>query len=222
MQTLIRTVGSLLFPQENACHLCRCFLLQGGLLCPECQSALLKERLSGDRCMQNLRPLSTALSAFRYQDVARQMVLQLKYQSDRALAAPLGEAMCLTLLQHRPLCRRIDFVVPVPLHPSRQYERGYNQAVLLAQSLCRPLHLPLRTDILSRTRATGSQVNRSRSERLSALRNVFAIEDAAPVRGSCILLVDDVLTTGATALSCARVLLHAGAREVALITACRA
>lgn len=222
MQTLIRAASSLLFPQENACHLCESFLMHGGILCPECESQLWLNRLMGDRCMRKLHLLSYAMSALRYQDAARQMVLQLKYQSDRAMAVPLGEAMCLTLMQYPSLYRRMDEVVPVPLHPSRQYERGYNQAELLAQSLCRPLRLPVRADVLVRTRATGSQVGRSRSERLHALRHAFDVQNPALVRGRHILLVDDVLTTGATAITCAEALLCAGAKEVALITACRA
>lgn len=222
MQSLITAAGRLLFPQENACHLCQRFLDAGGVLCAQCERDLRKAQLSENCREMLLRPLSSAQSAFAYEATAKQMVLRLKYHSDGAMAVPLGESMCQILLENRPLYRRIDVVIPVPLHPVRQYERGYNQAQLLAEALCRPMRLPLRPEALVRTRATGSQVGRSRSQRLQALRRAFSVADPMLVQNRCILLVDDVLTTGATAVACAEALYRAGAGEVALITACRA
>ena len=109
----------------------------------------------------------------------------------------------------------------MPAHPERLRERGYYQAALLARAVCEHAGLSLWEDALTRTRHGTSQITRSREERLAALTGAFAA-DHARVAGKRVLLIDDVLTTGATAVSCAQALLDAGAERVCLLTACHA
>jgi ComF family protein len=111
-------------------------------------------------------------------------------------------------------------IVPVPMHKARQADRGYNQAELLAKAVAFHWQSPLRTDLLFRTKEIGSQTKRSAAQRREAISRVFV---ASPLAyGKRILLVDDVLTTGATASACAQALLDAGAAEVILLTVCQA
>ena len=160
----------------------------------------------------------TALSAFWYQDQARRLVHQLKFNGDLQATRPLGDQMTLVLAEAAWISQ-IDCLVPVPVHPLRLRQRGYNQAQVLAQQVGGHTGLPLCLDVLFRPREQGSQISRSRQERLLAMKDAFSAKSA---EGKHILLVDDVLTTGATAAACARALQAAGAAEVRILTACRA
>jgi ComF family protein len=110
-----------------------------------------------------------------------------------------------------------DAVVPIPLHRSRERERGFNQA----RELARHLGLPMR-DVLVRTRKTGSQADLPAARRRKNVDGAFALKTGASVEGSILVLVDDVSTTGATLNACAAPLLEAGAVEVRALTAARA
>ena len=217
-----RFIAPILFPQKNVCPLCQRHLESGCILCSPCEHGLARQLLPENDAIFRMPPLRYCLSVYAYKAEARQMVHKLKYHSAASLAQPLGEAMCLRLIHQRALYKRIDLVIPVPLHPSRQEERGYNQAELLAKALCETCRMPLRTEVLVRAKKTDSQVSRTRAQRMEAMRHVFAVTDVSAVKDRCILLVDDVFTTGATALSCADALYAAGAREVAVITVCKA
>ena len=116
--------------------------------------------------------------------------------------------------------RRFDLVVPVPLHPARQRERGFNQAELLAAELRRVSGLTVR-NVLQRTRYTTTQTQFDRSERMENLRGAFRLRRGSNVQDLRMLLVDDVLTTGSTLSECASVLREAGALSVHAVTAAR-
>ena len=216
-----KLLSALLFPQENACHVCERFLAEGGVLCAECMNLLMQDALAQPLWEKSLFPLSACLSACRYEGMARQLVHRLKYNADGSLAQPLGEAMLRVLIAQPALYRRMDLVLPVPLHAARLEQRGYNQAELLARAMAKPARLPVRTGLLERIRPTDTQIGRNRAQRMQAMRGAFQADSTA-VRGKVILLADDVLTTGATAMACAEALKRAGAAEIALITACRA
>jgi ComF family protein len=115
-----------------------------------------------------------------------------------------------------------DLVVPVPLHPSRERERGYNQAALLAKPLARRLRLPYKPILLVRTRPRPEKRVLSLEERWEAVRGAFATRPGSQVDKQRVLLVDDVLTTGATLDACARALLDSGAKSVVGLTVARA
>lgn len=203
-------IRSLLFPQENSCHLCGSFP-DMGLLCKTCMKELLRLRIR-----EETRPpaalMHACMAAFTHEGIARQMVHRLKYQHDPALAAIMGEHMAVSLGGFR-----VDAVVPVPLYPKREEERGYNQAALLAREVCFHTGLRCETHALKRIRPTDSQVGRTRSERLFAMRGAFTVPAPEKVQDKSILLVDDVLTTGATAVSCAEALRLAGAAQISLL-----
>lgn len=158
--------------------------------------------------------LDALYCALAYEGTAARLVRALKYASVERAADVLGHHMLRVLPGNM-----YDCVVPVPLHRSRQRRRGFNQAALLGAYICEHAHLPL-LDALTRTRATKTQTALIREDREENVRDAFAA--IVPVQGLSLLLVDDVLTTGQTALACAAALKAAGAKHVALLAATRA
>lgn len=216
---LYRPFLPVLFPQETSCHLCeRATEGEGSILCPACAAALRRLRIPPRDALTLHEPLAACVSAYFHEDEARLLCHLLKFRWDAAAARPLAAGMA-EALALSGLADTQDGAAPVPTHPERQRERGYNQAALLARAVCGHTGLPLWEDALTRTRHGTSQITRSREERLAALTGAFTA-DGARVAGKRVLLIDDVLTTGATAVSCAQALLDAGAERVCLLTAC--
>jgi ComF family protein len=149
-------------------------------------------------------------AACAYAGPVRQAIHRLKYQRERHLAEPLA-ILVEDCLAARPLA--VDAVVPVPLDPGRQRARGYNQAALLATPLAQHLGRPLVVDALRRVRSTRPQVGLSARARRANVRGAFAAA-AGAVAGARLLVVDDVMTTGATLQACAEALHGAGADAV--------
>lgn len=140
---------------------------------------------------------------------------RVKYGNRPLLGQALGRLMGLTLAGVLPPA---DGVIAVPLHPLRRLERGYNQSRMLAGGLAEICALPLLDDVLLRTRATRSQTRLSRHARIENVRGAFSVTTPDTVTGRALLLVDDVLTTGATGAAAARALRESGALGVTLVT----
>jgi ComF family protein len=141
----------------------------------------------------------------------RLAVQRLKYSQERHLVDPLA-ALLLECLAARPLA--VDAVVPVPLDDRRARSRGYNQAALLAAPVATTLAVPLAPGWLRRTRPTRPQVGLTARDRRANVRGAFACPEPAAVAGRRLLVVDDVMTTGATLEACAEALVAAGAAGV--------
>jgi ComF family protein len=166
--------------------------------------------------------LSRARSAYVLVEPADALVHALKYGGWLELAGEMAEFMARTLAAE--LRRQGDvLLVPVPTTPSRERERGYNQAALLARALSRATGLPL-AEALIRREGGSTQVSLHPSERRANVREAFSLAEngAATVQDRHVLLVDDVLTTGATGTAAAEVLVRGGARQAELITFARA
>lgn len=114
-----------------------------------------------------------------------------------------------------------DVIIPVPLHPKRLRNRGFNQAVMVARPLSKRLGVSLDVDTLVRASDPGPQVDRERKERIQAVKGIFDVEDPQRIKGKNVLLIDDVLTTGATVNECARALKKSGASRVEILTIAR-
>jgi ComF family protein len=172
-------------------------------------------------CITDPPPFSAARSFGYYEAELSRIVLELKFRGRRVLSRLLGPLLQAAFLDswHR---EEIDLIVPVPLHRARKRERGFNQSELMGRELASLLVLPLRTDALRRSRNTPPQVGLSDPERLSNVRGVFGCGEAERIRGKRVLLVDDVMTTGATVRSAAETLLGNGALRVAVLTVARA
>ena len=116
---------------------------------------------------------------------------------------------------------QVELVCPVPLHPRRQRERGFNQSELLARSLAAHFGAELAPHLLARVRDTAPQIDLPRAERQANVRGAFAVPKPEKAAGKSVLVVDDVFTTGATLRECARVLRRAGASRVLIFTLAR-
>ena len=176
------------------------------LQCGRCRG--MAPELDGRRaCAFYCGPLREAIHQFKYRDVT-------------VLAVPLGQLMALAWSELAPKEQDLDAIVPVPLHPRRERERGYNQATLLARELGVNLGRPVVEDVLHRTRATAPQVNLNPRDRQANVQGAFRCEDLR-LTGRRLLLVDDVCTTGATLEAAASALRQAGAAAVWAYTLAR-
>ena len=195
-------------------------------MCRTCGDPLASWRVISDalaqcaRCRRRPPALTLARAAGEYEGSLRDVIHAFKYEGRRGLAAPLGR---LAATEGADVLRGAHCVVPVPLHPVRRLQRGFNQA----EDLARELGLPV-AHILWRPRLTAAQTGLSAWARRRNVRGAFAVSPIwrwrrqADLAGRVIVLVDDVRTTGATLNACAEVLLDAGVGEVRALTVARA
>ena len=171
-------------------------------------------------CILNPPPFSSARSFGYYTGELSSVIQVMKFLGRRSLAEQVSSLLAAAF--YRTWSREeFDYVVAVPLHPRRKRERGYNQSELLAQHLARRIALPLYHG-LKRIRSTNPQVGLSNSERIDNVQGAFRCPDSRQVSGKRVLMVDDVMTTGATVASAAQALLEAGAVRVCVLTVARA
>lgn len=174
-----------------------------------------------DDCLAVDRPWRQARAALIYKSVGRDLVLALKHGDRPDLAQPLGGWLAVAAA---PLIRPGMIVVPIPLHPRRLLSRRFNQAALLSAQVARAHGLPHFPTLLQRSRATPAQDHRSLDERHENLRGALAVSarHRAALAGRAVLLVDDVMASGATMAEAARVLRDAGAGAVSVAVLARA
>ena len=165
-------------------------------------------------CLAESPPFDRVCAGFHYGAAIADVLHRYKYEDHPELAGPLGERLAALSLDAP------DLVVPVPLHASRRRKRTYDQALYLAQRLAKLRGWRLDAGVLVRERATRRQVDQHREERVTNVAGAFRV--AGDVRGKRVLLVDDVVTTGATVAECARVLKAAGAKRVEVAAVARA
>jgi len=167
-------------------------------------------------CRLGVRGFDSAYCFGAYEGALRELIHLLKYSRMEALAEVLGKHLAAAL----PRDQRFDIVVPVPLHWSRRWTRGFNQSELLARTVARRCGIAT-VNALRRRRATDSQAGLSHSKRRRNVAAAFTLRRLRRVQGMRVLLVDDVMTTGATAAACALALKRAGAKAVVLLTLAR-
>lgn len=171
-------------------------------------------------CRERPPGYDRARSAVRFDGVLREAVHAFKYRDATWLAADLGVWLAASVeAWYDPAA--YDWVVPVPLHRQRRRERGYNQAGLLARGVGRRFGVPVGARLLRRERRTETQTRLTAAQRISNVRGAFAAGSSPRLRDRRLLLVDDVMTTGATVSECARCLRSAGARAIDVVTVAR-
>ncbi len=194
-------------------------------MCPRCGVPFLHGGQGGPGglcpgCLDHPPRYDTARAALRYDAASQRLILPFKHADRPELAGPLAAHMARA---GAALLARCDLVAPVPLHWRRLFSRRYNQAALLAQRLARAAHRPCIPDLLARRRPTPPLGELGAAARAALVADAFAIRPRAisRLRGRRVLLVDDVMTSGATADACARALLEAGAAAVDVLAAAR-
>lgn len=213
LRRVAKGLEELFYPSHAMCLCCRSMIGQTReWICPECAKKL-RENWRGNHVAAANWPLFRVAHAYRYQGPAAEMVLALKYRGARVLAASMARDMAVAyyalMLSEAPL------VVAAPMHRARLRQRGYNQAEILARTLCWELGLEY-GQVLRKIRSTPRQTRLSAQEREKNLTG--SITATREARGRTILLIDDVFTTGTTARTCAEALLAAGAKRVYALT----
>ena len=165
-------------------------------------------------CLAKPPRIARTRSAVAYDDLSRSLAIRLKYGRKVALARTMARYMAPLLPKERADC----LLVPVPLHRSRTWNRGFNQSVLVARELAKRGGIRIDSFALRRHRRTAPLKGMGMLQRRKAVAGAFAVPDRTRVAGKTIVLIDDVLTTGSTAEACARVLKRAGAARVELLS----
>ena len=195
---------------------------EGWPLCPECRPSL-DVRLGAVPGVPVGLPADLPAPLLQlewcapFTGVARRALHQLKYAGERRMATPLGEAIA---ARWRVASAGGEVLVPVPASPARIRERGYDQAVLLARVAGRRLRLPV-VEAVARSRTTAAQFDLGRADRGLNVEAAFEVVAPDAIRGRWVVLVDDVVTTGATLAACGEALLGAGALAVSAVTVAR-
>ena len=219
------------------CMACRSAIGAHGALCPRCWSAMrfierpfcerlgtpfeqdLGEGLVSPQAMADPPVFRRARAVARFEDgPARTLAHRLKYSDRAELAAPIARWMARA---GADVLAEADLVVAVPLHPFKLWRRRFNQAAVLAKEVARLSGKPCDLAALKRVKATRSQVGLTRAQRAENVQGAFRVADGAPIRGRKVVLIDDVLTSGATANAASRALLRAGAASVDVLVFAR-
>lgn len=243
LRETLGSLASVLFPAP--CRICGETLTNASRI-PICESCLAGfEKIRAPLCESCGRPFSSAAAgeAIRplcrlcrvnfyafdharsfaiYDDALVEAVMLLKYEEVPRLGHWFARRLEEIVQTTPDDWKGIDMVVPVPLHADRRRERGHNQAEQIARPLAKAMHLKLAAPLLIRVTPRPAQLLLSRSERWKAVRGAYMAKEDANLKGETILLVDDVMTTGATLDACARALKKAGAKRVAALTVGRA
>ena len=228
LRNILGDFAAIFFPKECAC--CGCALkYQEKYICIACDFHLPYTNFhtysDNDTARQlwGKVPIEEACSFMLLQKGSRveRLIYQIKYNNQPFLAEYLGYQYGLKLLESERY-RGLSAIVPIPLHTSKLRKRGYNQSSYFGQGLSRAMNIPLRDDVLKRQRATITQTGKDRLSRYENVEDVFVCRQLSQPLGEHILLVDDVLTTGATIVSAALTLQESLGCKVSVATLARA
>ncbi|WP_223581342.1 ComF family protein [Sphingobacterium sp. GVS05A] len=228
LRNILGDFVAIFFPKECAC--CGCALkYQEKYICIACDFHLPYTNFhtysDNDTARQlwGKVPIEEACSFMLLQKGSRveHLIYQIKYNNQPFLAEYFGYQYGLKLLESE-LYRGLSAIVPIPLHASKLRKRGYNQSAYFGQGLSRAMNIPLREDVLKRERATMTQTGKDRLSRYGNVEDVFVCTQISQPLGEHVLLVDDVLTTGATIVSATLTLRESFGCKVSVATLARA
>ncbi|MBA7565907.1 hypothetical protein ES708_07593 [subsurface metagenome] len=193
-------------------------------LCPSCGIPFATPQGADhlcEECILSRPPFSMARSLGRYETTLLDAIHLFKYHGRISVGEALGRMMAQAPYDSLAI-GEYSLIIPVPLHPKRLRERGFNQSLVLARQVSKRFSIPLDCSALRRTVHTEAQVTLSGKQRTANVRGAFEVTDQSRIKGQKIVLIDDVYTTGSTAAECSKVLVQSGAQEVAVLTLARA
>ena len=214
------------FPQERViCHSCwksiRTSYHSYCLCCGRFFEALEEPHLC-QVCLEKRPPFSHHRSCGKYKGKLKDIILLYKYRHLQVLGRDLARFVYRALGREEEIWWKVDAVIPVPLHPKRKKERGFNQAQIIAKELARIKEIELRDGLLVKIKNVPPQTSLRVEERAENVSGAFAVAEGEKIGGKGVLLVDDVYTTGSTIRECSSVLRNAGVKEVKALTVAQA
>lgn len=183
--------------------------------CRSCGAPVVGEAKFCFNCKDNTREFDVGRSVFVYDGQIEKLIAGLKFNNKPYLSRTLGKFLAKL---YEETGWEVDLVVPVPMTAARKKWRGYNQAELLAEEFCATTGLPINTESLIKIKDTDEQKELSMQDRQKNIRDAFGVSDKYAIKGKNILIIDDVMTTGATASACAGALKKAHANRVYVLT----
>lgn len=209
----LRSLADFLFPP--ACLVCGCDCPGERKLCGDCERELTETALLYEPPRRTLEHINLTSVLLPYDSSCRELVHAFKYRGMQSVASFFGK-----LMARKTLPRLGAFsgapLIPVPLHPTKLRERGYNQCRSIADGFASFAGNPIREDLIARTVNTGTQTALDHEERARNVRDAFTYTGEMSLSGRPVILIDDVMTTGSTLSECARVLKEGGAGEIAV------
>jgi ComF family protein len=202
-------------------------------VCKNCEATTLKDLFASpmlkykdnvvEQRLMGLTPFETAASLmpFEINTLSQRLIHDLKYNNYQSIGTLLGKAIA-TQIQQSNRYTQFDYIVPLPLHYKRVKQRGYNQSELIATEVSRQLGVPLNTTNVYRIRNNESQTQKSLTERIENVKDLFALYDSTLFANKTILLIDDVITTGSTIIACCKALQNSPNIKIHIYTAAAA
>jgi len=222
MKNIFRDFIDLFYP--SLCICCKNRLVnQEPFICLECLSTLplanhletegdhLEKLFYGRLQLENIACFGYFTKGGKFQKI----IHEIKYKNNKDLAIYIGK-LCGNKLKDSNFIKDIDYIVPVPLHPNRLKKRGYNQSLLLAQGIAEKINLPIIDNNLIRLKDNDSQTTKSKIERWNNIDKIFEVEDKSVFQNKHILIIDDVITTGATIEICTKTILKETKTQISI------
>jgi len=237
LRSFIRTLEDIAYPKiclgcktkldahladEYICSRCRLKIKKNiPPFCHSCGRHLEKDNRNKSicpSCLRNRLRFDRAFSPCLYEGVLKELIHEFKYKGKTHLGKPLSKIMTDFIREYALPVDYMDFIIPIPLHKARQREREFNQAEILGRHVASEFNKGLRNDLLRRERPTQTQTGLANERRFLNVTDSFSVTKDADLKGKNVLLIDDVLTTGATSSAAAAALKNAGAHIVFVLT----
>ena len=221
---LFKHLLNLLFPR--VCAACGTLLLEGeDTVCTTCRFLLPKTsyEMNPDNPLAQMfygqMPFNAVMAEFFFSKSGKvqQLIHGLKYKGCRENGIFMGQEIGKSL-EKAPDYQGIDYIIPIPLHPKKEKLRGYNQSQIIAEGISEVMNIPIASNFMSRSVFTDTQTKKSREDRWNNVKDIFVLKNQELLMGKHVLLVDDVITTGATLMSAGKALMQVDGIKISVAT----
>lgn len=210
---MLEFVLNLLFPPK--CGFCG--KINSDYLCKKCEIKLRKFKIKKEIQTSKNQEFSKHICAYNYKEEIRSKIIDYKFNDK----PELSNTFVKLLLNNKKICgflENYDIIIPVPMHPKKQIQRGYNQTELIAKKIAKELSIVYVKDVLYKQKHTETQSSLDKISRASNVKDAYSLKNMQKINGKRVVLFDDIYTTGSTAKECSKVLKQAGAKEIVVLT----